>query len=269
MSVNRQVTVPSGPGGGTSVTVTVTSRAALSGGAPRSARAAAPPGRAGSPGPRSAGRGRPPRSPRSRGPGRSSARRRRPGRCGACRRGPTARRRTRPGPSVAIVSPSRTTPDAARRDDEEAGPDVALAGDDLAGFERRPRPTGRRCRRARRRRRRRTAARPPAARSLRSRVSVIRRPPDGLPADLMAQRPRCCAARRSEPSRSPARTNGCTGRRTWHDADVDDRDQELVDAHRRLRACSPTSPRRSSRAIVHTFEERDLRRSGSASFARA
>ena len=121
----------------------------------------------------------------------------------AGRRGRTARRRTRPGRACAIVSPSRTTRTPPVDDDEEPGPDLALAGDHVLGREvDLDRAAGDPIQ-ARPRRRRRTAGPPPAARPC-GRGSGSSDPPVRLCGP-------CCAARAA--GRQPR-----AARRRRHDA---------------------------------------------------
>ena len=197
-----------------------------------------------------------PRSPRSRARGRSSARRRRPGRRAAGRRAPTARRRSRPGPSRAIASPSRTTRTAPVDDDEEPGPDLALAGDDVLGREvDLDRDRGDAVH-ARRRRRRRTARASDSRSVLRSRVRVMRSSTDLRGHAAPGARP---AVNRAGPSRR-ARVHRGTMRamadaRSWS-------------TRSRASRCSPTCPTRSSRASSTCSRRRSSPRA-SGSSARA
>ena len=81
-----------------------------------------------------------------------------------------------PGPSSGDRPPSRMTRAPPRHDDEEPGPDLALAGDDVVGRELDLDRDARRSAPSRPHRPRRTAGPPPAGRALRSWVRVMRPP---------------------------------------------------------------------------------------------
>ncbi len=80
-------------------------------------------------------RAAPPRSPRTRGRGRSSARRRRPARSRGRPSRTDSSPKKSPGPERGDRLAVADDPGAAVDDDEEPGPDLALAGDDVVGRE--------------------------------------------------------------------------------------------------------------------------------------
>ena len=202
MSVNRKVAVPAGVIAGAAVIRRLRRHRRLSDGGLPSGRAAAARARARPPA-RRAGSSRSTASKsQTRGRGRSSGRRRRPARRAAGRRAPTAPRRTRPARAGRSISPSRTTRAPPVDDDEEAGPDLALARDDVVRREVDLDRARRDPRHARRRRRRRTGRPLASSSTRRSAVRVMR--PSGC--RLEAARPPCCAARTAGVNRAGLRT---------------------------------------------------------------